>query len=59
MVYTTRSLILALAVCYLARLEDSTREEFVDHLSPSISELLEDEHIDGADFFMEQVERYV
>ncbi|XP_067936897.1 E3 ubiquitin-protein ligase rnf213-alpha-like [Watersipora subatra] len=54
--YATRSLLLALGVCYLARLEDRTREEYVRFLAPSIEELLGDTDESGGQFFLDQLE---
>mgnify|MGYP001799703997 CR=1 FL=1 len=56
--YSTRSLILAIGVCYLARLEDETRENYAEHISGQLEELIGGEDIDGSEYLFDQIERY-
>lgn len=54
--HATRSLVLALGVCYLARLEEGTREKYAKCVGDQLTELIGDEELDGANFLFEQIE---
>jgi hypothetical protein len=54
-----RSLVLAIGVCYLARLEDDTRKEYSKLVSGHIASLM-DRHINmlcDSDYLLDQIER--
>lgn len=59
--YTTRSVVLAIGVCYLARLEDATRDKYADFISDKLKGLIGGPAalISGKDYLFRQIELYV
>jgi len=50
-------LVLALAVCYIARLEEDTREQYIEYIAPKITELIGRDDIEAQDFIRTEIER--
>jgi len=49
--------VLALAVCYIARLEENTREQYIEHIAPKIKELIGRDDIEAQDFIRAEIEK--
>ena len=51
-----RSLVLALGVCYLARLEDDTRVRYAERVSAIIKHMIHTTDLTGADYLFKQID---
>jgi len=50
-------LVLALAVCYIARLEEDTREQYIEYIAPKIGELMGRDDIEAQYFIRDEIDR--